>query len=194
MKILIAEDMAVARVTLTAAVQKLKHETIAVEDGAQAWEHLQKGEFPLVITDWQMPHVDGLELCRRIRAASQRHYTYIIMLTSMDTRADYMVAIDAGADDFLVKPFDHDVLIARLHVAQRIGGLLTDMQQLQSLLPVCRSCRKIRNEHEQWMNLENYASTHQTTFDQIECPQCLARREATRQFGSQLSQMRRDMR
>jgi sigma-B regulation protein RsbU (phosphoserine phosphatase) len=196
MKILIADDMKVARLVLDMALKKLGHDVVATENGEEAWQAFREGDFPVLITDWQMPIVDGPELCRRIRAEPRPRYTYILMITSLDTKPDYMAAIEAGTDDFLTKPFDTEMLAARLQVAQRIGGLLSEMQQLHGLLPICPTCKKIRDENDQWTQVEQYVATHtQSVVSQRQCPQC----EVTRNTGqknvlAKLNQLRQDMR
>jgi DNA-binding response OmpR family regulator len=120
MKVLIAEDDQDSRDLLSWLLQKLGYEVVATENGKHAWEVYRKGEFHLVISDLLMPDIDGLELCRRIRANKQSNYTYIILLTALIGKKDYLEGMDAGADDFVTKPFDTDELKARLRVATRI--------------------------------------------------------------------------
>jgi two-component system cell cycle response regulator len=123
MKILISEDDATSRLVLHATLKKLGHEVTATSDGQQAWGALEKEHFPLLISDWMMPEVDGLELCRLIRSKDQAQYTYIILLTALGGKASYLDGMNAGADDFVTKPFDEDQLVARLRVADRILAL-----------------------------------------------------------------------
>jgi diguanylate cyclase (GGDEF)-like protein len=123
MKILIAEDDMTTRLVLGATLKKLGHEVTATSDGQQAWDALNNDHFPLLISDWMMPEMDGLELCRRIRAAEQRQYTYIILLTALGGKNSFLEGLDAGADDFVTKPFDEELLAARLRVAGRILAL-----------------------------------------------------------------------
>jgi two-component system cell cycle response regulator len=123
MKILIAEDDMTSRLVLGATLKKLGHEVIAVGDGQQAWDSLNKEHFPLLISDWMMPDMDGLELCRLIRGANHAQYTYIILLTSMGGKSSYLDGMDAGADDFITKPLDEAHFTARLRVAERILAL-----------------------------------------------------------------------
>ena len=123
MKILVAEDDTATRLVLTATLKKLGHEVSAVADGLKAWEAWQHEDYTLLISDWLMPEVDGLELCRRIRGVQRMHYTYIVLLTALGGKARYIDAIDAGADDLVTKPFDEDLLDARLRVAERILAL-----------------------------------------------------------------------
>jgi two-component system cell cycle response regulator len=120
MKILIAEDDRDSRELLTWLLQKLGYQVVATSNGQEAWEAFRKGRFRLVITDVLMPELDGLDLCRKIRLQKQSKYTYIIMITALIGKKDYLEGMDAGADDFVTKPFDPDELKARLRVAERI--------------------------------------------------------------------------
>lgn len=123
MKVLIAEDDRDSRELMNWLLEKLGHQVVAADDGKQAWEAYRRGEFRLVISDLLMPNVDGLELCRRIRNTRQSKYTYIILLTALIGKKDYLDGMEAGADDFVTKPFDPDELKARLRVAERIIAL-----------------------------------------------------------------------
>jgi two-component system chemotaxis response regulator CheY len=122
-KILIAEDDTTTRLIFSATLRKMGHVVTAVEDGQKAWRAWQQEEYSLLITDWIMPDLDGLELCKRIRAQPSLQYTYIILLTSMEGKGSYLEGMDAGADDFITKPFDEEQLAARLRVAERIIAL-----------------------------------------------------------------------
>jgi two-component system cell cycle response regulator len=120
MKVLIAEDDRDARELLTWILEKLGYQVVAAENGKEAWEAYRKGRFRIVISDVLMPDIDGLELCRRIRKHRQSKYTYIIVITALIGKKDYLEGMEAGADDFVTKPFDPDELKARLRVAERI--------------------------------------------------------------------------
>ena len=120
MKVLIAEDDRDSRELLAWMLQKLGYQVVAAANGKEAWDAFRKGRFRLVISDVLMPEIDGLELCRRIRTHKQSKYTYIIMITALIGKKDYLEGMDAGADDFVTKPFDPDELKARLRVAERI--------------------------------------------------------------------------
>ena len=120
MKVLVAEDDKDSRELLTWILQKLGYQVVVAVDGKQAWDEYRHGKFRLVISDLLMPDIDGLELCRRIRAANHRDYTYIILLTALIGKKHYLAGMEAGADDFVTKPFDPDELRARLRVAERI--------------------------------------------------------------------------
>ena len=120
MKVLIAEDDLDSRELLGWMLQKLGYQVVSAANGKEAWDAFRKGRFRLVISDVLMPEIDGLELCRRIRMHKQSKYTYIIMITALIGKKDYLEGMDAGADDFVTKPFDPDELKARLRVAERI--------------------------------------------------------------------------
>ena len=120
MKILIAEDDKDSRELLSWLLQKLGYQVVATENGKEAWEAYRRGRFRLVISDLLMPDIDGLELVRRIRAQKQAKYTYVILITALIGKKDYLEGMEAGADDFVTKPFDPDELKARLRVAERI--------------------------------------------------------------------------
>jgi sigma-B regulation protein RsbU (phosphoserine phosphatase) len=120
MKILVADNDAVHRCVLASMIRKLGHEVVEAPDGESAWRKLTREPFSVVISDWMMPIVSGLELTRRIRAANFSHYVYTILCTSGATSTDVVGALDAGADDFLTKPVSIDELRGRIHAGERI--------------------------------------------------------------------------
>ena len=121
MKILIAEDDPVSRRLLEAFLGKWGYDIIVTCDGREAWDVLQRPEAPsMVISDWMMPSVDGLELCRKIREMGKSNYTYFIILTSKGSKEDVICGLEAGADDFLVKPFHKEELKYRVQIGERI--------------------------------------------------------------------------
>ena len=173
MKILAAEDSPVTRRLLERTLQGWGHEVVSTQSGGTAWALYEAGEFRLVISDWQMPDVDGLELCRRIRTRKVKDYCYFIMLTARTGKANFLEGMEAGVDDYLTKPFDTDQLKVRLRVAERILGLQSDVQTLQGLLPICAWCRKIRDDTETWRSLEDYVGSRtQAEFTHSICPEC----------------------
>jgi CheY-like chemotaxis protein len=123
MKALIADDDAITRLLLSNALTKLGHEVQEAANGAEAWEAWRAGEFPLIISDWMMPDLDGLEFCRRIRAEQRAQYTCVLLLTSRSGKTNFLEAMAAGVDDFITKPFDKDAFAARIQVAERIVRL-----------------------------------------------------------------------
>lgn len=120
MQVLVAEDSLMMRHLLVSALRNWNYETTEASNGAEAWERFQEGDFPLVLTDWMMPEVDGIELIRKIRAADRPGYVYIILLTSKAETVALVEAMEAGADDFLAKPFDQDELRVRMREGERI--------------------------------------------------------------------------
>src|SRR5215471_8489964 len=120
MKVLIAEDDRDSRELLGWILEKLGYQVVATTNGKEAWDAFRRGRFRLVVSDVLMPEIDGLELCRRIRKHKQSKYTYVIMITALIGKKDYLDGMEAGADDFVTKPFDPDELKVRLRVAERI--------------------------------------------------------------------------
>jgi DNA-binding response OmpR family regulator len=123
MKVLIADDSRLSRRLLAASLTKWQFEVVEAANGAEAWQLFEREPFPLVLTDWMMPEVDGLELVRRIRAAELPGYVYIILLTARTEKQDLVQAMEAGADDFLAKPIDQDELRVRVREGERIVRL-----------------------------------------------------------------------
>lgn len=174
MKILIAEDDTTSRLLLGATLQKLGYEVVATGNGREAWKALQQEHFPVVISDWQMPDVDGLMLCRELRRQPARQYTNFILLTTHGGRANYLEAMAAGVDDFLTKPLDEEQLSARLLVAARQLGLRQRVHALEGLLPICAYCKQIRDDQNQWRPVENFIAAHSgATLTHGICPACL---------------------
>lgn len=176
-KILAVEDDAVARAVLRQALRRLGHESVEAADGEAAWELLQTEPVRVVVSDWMMPRMDGLDLCRQIRARAGRDYIYFILLTSRDaTEENQMVATDAGVDDFLTKPLDLTELWTRLRVAERILKYTTQVRQLEEMLPICSYCKKIRDDQNYWQQLEGYISERTgSDFSHSVCPDCYQR-------------------
>lgn len=134
MRILIADDEAVSRRVLEGALIHLGYEVVVCADGAQALDALLAGDGPrLAILDWMMPGTDGLDVCRRVRAASA-HYVYVIILTTRDRREDVLAAYDAEVDDFLTKPFDLLELRARVRSGERVLALQERLLAVQEAL------------------------------------------------------------
>ena len=119
MRILIAEDDKDSQKLLARILEKENYEVVITDDGRMAWEIFQREDFRLVITDWIMPRMKGLELCEKIRAKEKPGYVYIILVTSMEEKADLVRALDAGADDYVTKPYDKGELLARVRAGQR---------------------------------------------------------------------------
>jgi len=133
-KILIAEDQPIAAESLRRTLALLGHEVSVAADGAAAWEALQATQISLLISDWVMPRMNGVELCQRVRAGALDRYVYTILLTSKDRREDRLKGLRAGADDFLTKPLDPDELAVRLEVAGRILGVHEELARRNARL------------------------------------------------------------
>jgi DNA-binding response OmpR family regulator len=174
MKILIAEDEPVAARILQRALETFGHEVALASNGQEAWEAFDRDPVRLVVSDWLMPGLDGLELCRKIRDREKTPYTYFILLTSQETRPEnYDLATEAGVDDFLTKPLDRPTIRMRLRVAERILRFTTEIKQLQDLIPICAYCRKIRNDGNYWQLVETYIKEQTgSNFTHGICPEC----------------------
>jgi len=121
MRILIAEDSSVQRQILTSVLEEWGYEVVSAEDGNEAWNLLRNGNAPqLALLDWIMPEMDGTEVCQKVRERGNEPYTYLILLTSLDEKTNTVKGLDAGADDYLTKPFDPHELRARLRVGERM--------------------------------------------------------------------------
>jgi serine/threonine-protein kinase len=131
MKVLIADDDSLWRAVLSQNVNKWGYEVVTAEDGGQAWDILQQRGAPRVaILDWQMPELDGVEICRRIRGSLKLPFIYTIILTSRDSRDDMVTGFQSGADDYLIKPVDMEILHSRLSAAVRIVKAVPPPRQI----------------------------------------------------------------
>jgi DNA-binding response OmpR family regulator len=188
LRVVIAEDDAVSRRILETLLGKWGYEVTTTLDGAAAWNALQESSAPtLAILDIMMPGIDGLELCRRVRRLPSSIPPYIILLTANHGVREIVKGIEAGADDYLTKPYDHDELRVRVQVGARIVALqaklaehvqeleaaLGEVKQLQGILPICSYCKKIRDDSNYWQNVESYISDHShAEFSHGICPPC----------------------
>ena len=195
MDILIAEDDAISKSLLEKILKNWGHNVYAANDGQEAWVLLQQHpEVKMVITDWMMPNMSGLELCGNIRRTSRDGYVYVILLTALARKEELIQGFEAGADDYVTKPFDRPELSMRIKVGERIVALerelaarveeleesLTHIKKLEGLLPICSHCKKIRETNgdagkpQQWRGLEEYISQRSDAqFTHSICPECL---------------------
>ena len=128
MKVLIADDNAMSRLTLRSQLRRWGYEVVEAVDGDAAWAILSMPDTPrLVILDWMMPGLDGIELCKRIRAQSQEPYVYTVLLTGREERSDVVAGLEAGADDYVTKPFDAQELRVRVRAGERICTLQREL-------------------------------------------------------------------
>ncbi len=177
MKILAVEDDPVARAVLRQGLRRLGYDAVEAADGVDAWDAMQREPVRVVVSDWLMPRVDGLELCRKIRAQVGGEYVYFILLTVAGaTEENQRAAADAGVDDFLTKPLNLSDLWTRLRVAERILRYTTQVRQLEELLPICTYCKKIRDDQNYWQQMEGYINERTgSEFSHSVCPDCYNR-------------------
>lgn len=196
MKILIAEDDITSRGMLRALLFKQGHDVIETRDGAAAWSVMSGPDAPrLAILDWVMPEMDGVDLCRRIRAEKIEPPPYLLLLTVRGETADIVEGLSAGADDYLIKPFNPEELRVRVDVGRRMTevqdqmleirdrlarkvGELTDalahIRRLQGILPICANCKKVRDDKGYWQQVEVYIRDRtDAEFSHCICPECM---------------------
>lgn len=177
MKILTVEDDAVARAVIRQGLLKLGHEVVEAKNGADALAILANDPVRLIVCDWMMPELDGLELCRTLRNRVEADYVYFILLTSRDPDVESQrEAIEAGVDDLLTKPLDLQEVWMRLRVAERILRYATRVRQLEAFLPICGYCKKVRDDQNYWQQIESYINERTgTDFSHSVCPDCYQR-------------------
>ncbi|MEW6367593.1 MAG: response regulator transcription factor [Acidobacteriota bacterium] len=189
MKVLIAEDDATSRRMLQLLLEKWDYEVIVTSDGNRAWEALGQPNPPrLAILDWMMPGQDGIEVIRRIRQSPAMDPPYIILLTARGAKGDVVAGLEAGANDYLGKPFDSEELRARIRVGERMLALqsalaerilqlenaISHVKTLQGVLPICSHCHRIRTDEQSWTRIEKYLTEHtDARLSHGICPSCL---------------------
>jgi phosphoserine phosphatase RsbU/P len=187
-KVLIAEDEVVSRDMLERALTEWGFAPVSASDGLEAWRVLQESDAPrLAVLDWMMPGLDGLSLCRRLRVNATTQPTYVILLTGRDKKSDVVAGLQAGANDYITKPFDRAELRSRVRVGKTVLELqasltgrvreleetLTQVKQLRGLLPICSYCKRIRDDQSYWRSVEDYVAQHtEVQFSQAVCPDC----------------------
>jgi len=205
-KVLIVDDEAVIRRLLETSLKTWGYEVVTASGGEQAWEILKQDDAPaLAILDWTMPGMDGLELCKKVRALQKSKKPYLIFVTAKARTQDIVTGLEAGADDYIVKPFQREELHARVRVGERLLELqamladrvreledaLARVKQLQGLLPMCSYCRKIRDDRNYWQQVETYVEEHSNAqFTHGICPEC--REKYVEPELERLRQLRRD--
>ena len=193
-RVLVAEDHYVSRHLLERSLHNWGFTVVTAEDGEEALAILESDDAPsLAILDWMMPKMDGLEVCARVREHANRPYVYLVLLTAKSQKEEIAAGLQAGADDYVIKPFDPDELRARLTVGQRVVVLervlarkgadleaaLADVKRLKSLLPICMYCKSVRDDQDYWHTIDEYI--HQETgtdFSHGICPECMAKLQA----------------
>lgn len=188
---LVADDDRTTVALLRATLQRWGLDVVVAHDGDEAWNAVRHdARIGLAVLDWSMPGLDGLEVCRRIRADATRAHLHVLLLTARESSADLVSGLEAGADDFLSKPFDPEVLRARVnvglrvltlrqHLAERVADLetaLSHVKQLHGLLPICSYCKHVRTDENYWEQVEHYvAQRTDLQFSHGICPGCYGR-------------------
>lgn len=191
MRILIAEDDVTSRWLLERVLKRWGHEIIAADSGTETLKLLLQPDSPqLAILDWLMPGLTGPQICREVRAQKNSAARYLILLTSKGDKEDVVSGLDAGADDYITKPFNQEELRARVSVGLRMVELQNQLaervlqleaaiareKQLQGLLPICCYCKKIRDDGNYWHQVESYIVSHaDVKFSHSVCPECSQR-------------------
>ena len=188
MRALVADDDRVTTTMLAKTLARWGLEVTVVHNGQEAWNTIeQEKSIGLVILDWMMPGLDGPEVCRRIRQTPRHAHLYVLLITARNGRADVVAGLDAGADDYLTKPFDFEELRARVHVGLRVLALqerlnervaeleeaMANIKQLRGLLPICSYCKRVRGDGNYWEQVEQYIADHSDAqFSHGICPNC----------------------
>ncbi len=190
MKVLVADDDRIAATVLSQTLRQWEFDVTVVSDGAEALRYLQThgAKTPtLAILDWMMPHLEGADVCRRARLEMPLANLYLMLLTSLESKGHIVAGLDAGADDYLIKPFDPGELRARVNVGVRVLSLqerltervselqeaLANVKQLHGLLPICSYCKRIRGDDSYWTQVESYiAERSDAQFSHGICPPC----------------------
>lgn len=188
MRVLIADDDPVSRLMLAALLKKAGYETEEAVNGMEAWRAMQRPDAPkLAIIDWIMPEIDGLDVIRRIRTLPGGHFPFLILLTACGKMADILAGFQAGANDYLTKPYHAEELQARIEVGRRmidlqdrltakiaeLGQALEQIKILTGIIPICAGCKKIRDDAGYWQQVEMYISNHSDAkFTHGICPEC----------------------
>lgn len=190
MKILVAEDDVDSREMLVELLGHFGYTVIGANDGAMALDLLRSEAAQIAILDWAMPKLEGIEVCREARRDPALEARYLILLTGRSGPGEVVRGLEAGADDYLVKPVDAQELRSRLRVAERVVGLqsrltervhelqlaLDQVDRLEGLIPICAYCKNVRNEKDYWERVERYVESRSTArFSHGICPSCFDR-------------------
>ncbi len=188
LRILVADDDPVSLRVLEGSLRKWGYQVLVAKDGNEAWRALAAPSAPqIAVLDWMMPGMDGATICRKIRSRSREPVMYLILLTARTDHLDVVSGLEAGANDYVTKPFHHAELRARVGVGARVLELqnrlaervfdlelaLNQVKQLRGLLPICMYCKRIRNDKDYWQQVETYISDHtEAEFSHGICPDC----------------------
>jgi DNA-binding response OmpR family regulator len=171
-KILVVEDDPFFQRVQKKRLMADGYQVFTADDGREGMKAIVSFEPDLVISDWMMPEVDGLELCQSVKTGLKEAAPYFILLTAKGEISSKLLALDTGADDYLVKPCDQGELMARVRAG--LQGARAEVERLShEMLPICAFCRKVRDTEGQWHTLEDYvAQRTQADFTHGICPGC----------------------
>jgi sigma-B regulation protein RsbU (phosphoserine phosphatase) len=188
MNVLVADDDQTSRQVLNAILTGEHYSVTEVDNGLTALETLQSAtEAFVALIDWEMPGMEGTEVCRRVRELSNSQPIHLILLTARDSKSDVVQGLRTGANDYIVKPFNRTELLARVSIGAQMVGLqrsltrhiaelesaLKRVKQLGGLLPICSYCKKIRDDSNYWQQVESYVMHHSDAqFSHSICPSC----------------------
>jgi len=189
MTVLVADDHEINRRLLDAILSTGGYKVQRASDGAEALAVLKNAKEPLVaLLDWEMPEIAGIDVCREARKEANADLLFLIIVTVRDHPHDIVSGLEAGANDYITKPFENAELLARVKIgkqavemrqvlARRVAeleGAMAQIKQLKGLLPICSYCKKIRNDADYWQEVESYIAAHtDTKFNHGICPACL---------------------
>jgi DNA-binding response OmpR family regulator len=181
MRILVCDDDDVSLTLLCGIVQRMGHEPVPATNGGDALTILLGAHAPQVaMLDWVLPGLDGVGVCKRLREERSLLSTFLIMVTSKRDQEEIVEGLEAGANDYVVKPVHEAELRARLGNAVRLIELQNEVKTLTGLLPICSWCKKIRDASSHWVRLEQYLQTHtDATLTHGGCPDCIAKAMAS---------------
>jgi PleD family two-component response regulator len=187
-RVLLAEDDPLECRVIADTLKKWQLDVTVCDTGSEAWNELQKDRRPLLaILDWMMPALTGVELCRMARNDGRTQALYLILLTARDRSDDIVEGLEAGANDYIIKPFDQKELRARVDVGlrvlkletalarriQQLENALAQVEQLEGLLPICAYCKKVRSDNDYWQQVDHYLAAHsKVRFSHGICPEC----------------------
>ena len=188
MLVLVADDLEVNRKLLRTLLTAEGYDVVEAGNGVDAYNMLQGATVPMVgLIDWEMPEMEGIEVCKETRKLLFSPPIYLILLTVRDSKQDTVTGLQAGANDYITKPFDKTELLARVSIGKQMVQLqqtltervaelrdaLASVKQLGGLLPICSYCKKIRDDHNYWQQVESYVGEHShAKFSHSICPQC----------------------
>ncbi|MBF0527901.1 MAG: response regulator transcription factor [Deltaproteobacteria bacterium] len=200
LKVLVVDDSrAILKFVQACLIKDGPYLVSLAPDGTTALRMIENALPDILITDWEMPNMNGIDLCRKVRTMPMGEFVYIIILTARTDRKDTLFGLDAGADDYVIKPFDQGELLARVRAGVRVlrsqkalqktndelTAAFHQIKTLKGLLPICMDCKKIRNDQAYWLEIEDYVRTYtDMEFSHGLCPACEARRmEEIKAYG-----------